>query len=57
MILSIRESLGIGSTQEKPLKSMLEDALFHESHEKSPGWLGYIGNYTTQLYMDSNEPL
>ena len=20
------------------------------SHEKSPGWLGYIGDYTTQLY-------
>ena len=20
------------------------------SHEKNPGWLGYIGDYTTQLY-------
>ena len=24
----------------------------HLSHEKSPGWLGYIGDYTTQLYRD-----
>ena len=21
-------------------------------HEKNPGWLGYIGDYTTQLYRD-----
>ena len=25
-----------------------------ESHEKKPGWLGYIGDYTTQLYGDNN---
>ena len=29
----------------------------HMSHEKSPGWLGYIGDYTTQLYGDYNKPL
>ena len=22
----------------------------HMSHEKKPGWLGYIGDYTAQLY-------
>ena len=22
------------------------------SNEKEPGWLGYIGDYTTQLYRD-----
>ena len=25
---------------------------FYMSNEKSPGWLGYIGDYTTQLYRD-----
>ena len=29
----------------------------HLSHEKNPGWLGYIGDYTTQLYRDFNKPL
>ena len=28
----------------------------HLSHEKNPGWLGYIGDYTTQLYGDYNKP-
>ena len=31
---------------------------FVVSHEKrAPGWLGYIGDYTTQLYRDYNKPL
>ena len=29
----------------------------HLSNEKSSGWLGYIGDYTTQLYGDYNKPL
>ena len=29
----------------------------HMSHEKNPGWLGYIGDYTTQIYRDYNKPL
>ena len=29
----------------------------HLSHEKNPGWLGYIGDYTAQLYGDYNKPL
>ena len=27
------------------------------SNEKHPGWLGYIGDYTTQVYRDYNKPL
>ena len=27
------------------------------SNEKNTGWLGYIGDYTTQLYRDYNKPL
>ena len=29
----------------------------HLSNEKNPGWLGDIGDYTTQLYRDYNKPL
>ena len=29
----------------------------HVSNEKNLGWLGYIGDYTTQLYRDYNKPL
>ncbi len=29
----------------------------HMSNEKNPGWLGYMGDYTTQLYKDYNKPL
>ena len=29
----------------------------HVSNEKKPGWLGYIRDYTTQLYRDYNKPL
>ena len=28
----------------------------HLSHEKKLGCLGYIGDYTTQLYRDCNKP-
>ena len=27
------------------------------SNEKKPGWLGFIGDFTTQLYKDYNNPL
>ena len=27
------------------------------SNEKNLGWLGYVGDYTTQLYRDYNKPL
>ena len=26
-------------------------------NEQNPGWLGYIGDDTTQLYRDCNKPL
>ena len=29
----------------------------HLSNEKNTGWLGYIGDYTTQLYRYYNKPL
>ena len=27
-----------------------------QSNEKGTGWLGYVGDYTTQLYRDYNKP-
>ena len=27
------------------------------SNEKNAGWLGYVGDYTTQVYRDYNKPL
>ena len=30
---------------------------FHMSSVENPGWLGYIGDYTTQLYGDYNKPI
>ena len=32
-------------------------SLNYLSNEKNPGWLGYIEDYTTQLYRDMNKPL
>ena len=29
---------------------------FQMSNEKKPGWLGYIVDYTTQVYRDYNKP-
>ena len=26
------------------------------NEKRAPGWLGYIGDYTTQLYRDYNKP-
>ena len=33
------------------------DEYIQLSNEKNPGWLGYIGYYTTQLYRDYNKQL
>ena len=48
----------------KELRSLQEDDMLqvmgaiHVNHEKrAPGWLGYIGDYTTQLFRDYNKPL
>ena len=35
----------------------LEVSLAQLSNEKNPGYLLYIGDYTTQLYGDYNKPL
>ena len=29
----------------------------HVSNEKNPGWLGYIGDYSTQLRIPINQPV
>ena len=31
--------------------------VWHLNNEKNPGWLGYIEDYTTQVYRDYNKPL
>jgi len=31
--------------------------IFQLSNEKKPGWLGYRGDYTTQLYRDYKETI
>ena len=33
------------------------ESIVQLSHEKNPGWLGYIRDSTTQLYGDYNKPL
>ena len=39
------------------MKDALHKFVSQMSHEKSPGWLLDIGDYTTQLYGDYNRPL
>ena len=51
-ILRIERSLGV------KWKITLAPMSGQVSNEKKPGWLGYIGDYTTQLYRDyNNKPL
>ena len=38
-----------------PFTSVQDD--IQVSNEKNPGWLGFIGDYTAQLYRDYNKPL
>ena len=33
-------------------KMGIKEGKVQVSHEKNPGWLGYIGDYTTQSYRD-----
>ncbi len=46
--------LGNGVCDQRTLNLKEETYL---SNEKNPGWLGYIGDDTTQLYRDYNKPL
>ena len=41
----------------RPLCSVGLNCISYMSNQKHPGWLGYIGDYTTQLYRDYNKPL
>ena len=41
----------------KCLLQLIQPPCLHVSHEKNPGWFGYIGHYTTQVYRDYNKPL
>ena len=38
-------------------RSNLFEANDLSNEKRAPGWLGYIGDYTTQLYWDYNTPL
>ena len=40
-----------------PASNMTSFLGIHVSNEKNLGWLGYIGDYTAQLYRDYNKPL
>ena len=53
MLVSGNFSTQEGSTGKKPAGTTRD----HLSNEKNLGWLGYIGDYTTQLYGDYNTPL
>ncbi len=44
-------------TDEYPLQIDGLVQMIHLSHEKNPGWLGFIGDYTVQLYGDYNKLL
>ncbi len=39
------------------LLASFQGLYFYLSSVQNPGWLGYIGDYTTQLYRDYNTPL
>ena len=39
------------------LDMILEQPKSSGGNKKNPGWLGYTGDYTTQLYRDYNKPL
>ena len=58
----------IGSRQRCAIEAMMlggwidgwknpKELIIHLSHEKNPGWLGFIGDYTIQLYGDYNKLL
>ena len=45
-----------GSTTAKRFRGLGQISKGHMSNEKrAPGWLGYIGDYTTQVYRDYNK--
>ena len=48
-VYSLRRSRKRSSENEVPTHLPTIKTSFHMSNEKNPGWLGYIGDYTTQL--------
>ena len=46
-----------GDTGGKEVTSIQWSIIFNWATKAKPGWLGYIGDYTTQLYRDYNKPL
>ena len=54
----IPSTLVAGSVRgERRFKLVMDMYTKYLSNEKNSGWLGYIGDYTTQLYRDFNKPL
>ncbi len=46
-----------GSNLNKQSPALSNPARYDVSHEKKPGWLGFIGDYTIQLYGYYNKLL
>ena len=47
----------LGSFQHALSSPFTRQKTLCEPRKKKPGWLGYMGDYTTQLYRDYNKPL
>ena len=47
--------LGNGVCDQRTLN--LKEETYLSNEKRAPGWLGYIGDDTTQLYRDYNKPL
>ena len=62
-LLNFKEAGGVHLTSARRLKVTFSfsqcsiDSQNPMSNEKNPGWLGYIADYTTQVYRDYNRPL
>ena len=51
------ESVAGSVRGERRFKLVMDMYTKYQSNEKNLVWLGYIGDYTTQLYRDFNKPL
>ena len=57
LVGSVAESHLAFSSKVRKLHCYNVEALGEMSHEINPGLLGYMGDYTTQLYRDYNKRL
>ena len=65
--VSLQCRVGFGSYQPRPIQNggfaapglvkLLMEDITTGNEKKKPGCLGYIGDYTTQLYEDYNKPI